>query len=89
MIIVSLDNSSKLCTLPIPEGPDLIGVGGVGLVGEYSDLTGLPYSESWKKGNGSVEKYFVEKNRENEAVLWCLNIDRFIFTKKIAQKYFK
>lgn len=46
MIIVSLDNSSKLCTLPIPEGPDLIGVGGVGLVGEYSDLTGLPYSES-------------------------------------------
>ena len=49
MIIVleDLDNSSKLCTLPIPEGgPDLLGVGEVGLVGEYSDLTGLPYSES-------------------------------------------
>jgi len=53
MIIVSLDNSSKLCTLPIPEGPDLIGVGGVGLVGEYSDLTGLPYSESFGSGFGS------------------------------------
>ena len=65
------DSLSKLCTLPIAEGPAFIGVAGVGLVGEYalsSVLTGLlPYSESEIKLNISQEVF--EKSLKNFSYL--------------------